>query len=59
MFLSKHSFDRQFMYLGDIWQKVVGDTLRVLSNQARAMSSDWVEITQQHCVPVLLTQRQS
>lgn len=46
------------MYLGDIWQKVVGDTLRVLSNLARAMSSNWVEIAQQHCIPVLLTQRQ-
>lgn len=48
----------EFTYLGNIWQQVVGDTLRVLSYQAGGMSSNWVEITQQHCVPVLLTQKQ-
>ncbi len=44
------------MYLCNIWQQVVGDTLRVFSNQARGMSSNWVEITQQHSIPALLTQ---
>ena len=49
---------RECVYLSNIWQQVVGDALRVLSNQARGMSSDWVEVTQQHCVPALLTQKQ-
>lgn len=36
----------EFMYLGNIWQQVVGDTLRVLSDLARAVSSNGVEVAQ-------------
>lgn len=57
MLWSSRVFGKEFVYLGDIWQQVVGDALRVLSDQARGMSSDWIEITQQHRIPVLLTQR--
>lgn len=48
-------FGSDCWYLGNIWQQVVGDTLRILSNQTRGMSSDGVEITEQHSIPVLLT----
>lgn len=49
---------QQFTHLGDIGQQVIGYTLRVLSYQARQMSSNWIEITQQHCIPVLLNNGQ-
>lgn len=45
-------------YLGNVWQQVVGDTLRVLSYKARGMRSNGVEITQQHCIPALLKHMQ-
>lgn len=51
------SLFRELMYLGNIWQQVVGDTLRVLSNLARAVSSNGVEVAQQHCIPILTKQR--
>lgn len=58
MLSSSCTIIREVMYLGNIWQQVVRDTLWILSYLARGMSSDWIEITQQHCIPVLLTHRQ-
>lgn len=49
---------RDFRYLGNIWQQVVRDTLRVLSYLTGAMSSDWIEIAQQHSIPVLPTEKE-
>ena len=38
--------------LGDIGHQVVGDALGVLADQARRMSADGVEVTEQHDVPL-------
>ena len=44
---------RQTLYLCNVWEQVVGDALRILSDEAADVSSDRVEVPQQNCIPVL------
>ena len=42
-------------HLRNIGNQIVGDTLRILSDQAALMSSDWIEIAQQNHVPLRIS----
>ena len=43
----------QTFYLCSVWEEVVGDAQRILSDEAAGVSSDRVEVPQQNCIPVL------
>ena len=38
--------------LGDIWKQIVRNSLRVLTDSSRFMSSDRIEIAQKHDIPL-------
>jgi len=46
-----------FVYLCNVWHQVVRDTLRILTDDSRWVSSNGVEVSEQHCTPILESNR--
>ena len=38
-------------YLCDIWHKVIGDTIWILSNCSTLMCANWIKVTKNHNIP--------
>ena len=41
-------------HLGNIWKKIVRDSLRIFTDTSGFMGSDRVKVTEQHNLPVLI-----